>query len=247
MFKYYQMATKSKFLTAEWRKLIMANYDVDPSILEKFLPYKTVLDSFNGKCYVSLVGFRFQNTRILNLSVPFHTDFPEINLRFYVRFKEGNEWKRGVVFLKEIVPKPTISFVANLIYKEKYISLPVRHSEEFNEDSLKISYEWKFRNHWQKLSVKTSPNSIPLVPGSEEEFITEHFWGYSNINKHTTGEYEVAHPLWEIYPVTGFEINCNFKDLYGSEFAGLDTMEPQSVFLAEGSKIIVYKKKLISH
>jgi uncharacterized protein YqjF (DUF2071 family) len=241
------MAKKSKFLTAEWRKLIMANYVVDPSILEKLLPYKTVLDSFNGKCYVSLVGFMFQNTRILNLSVPFHTDFPEINLRFYVKFREDNEWKRGVVFVKEIVPKPAISFVANLIYKEKYISLPVRHSEEFNENSLKISYEWKFRNHWQKLSVNTLQHSVPLVTGSEEEFITEHFWGYSNINKYTSAEYEVAHPRWEIYPVKDFEIACNFKDLYGAEFSTLDAMKPQSVFLAEGSKITVYKKTLISH
>jgi hypothetical protein len=241
------MSRKSKFLTAEWRKLIMANYVVDPAILEKFLPYQTVLDSFDGKYYVSLVGFMFQNTRMLNLSIPFHTDFPEINLRFYVKYKDGDVWKRGVVFLKEIVPKPAISFVANLIYKEKYVSLPVRHSEEFDEDRLKISYEWKLCNQWNTLSVTTSPNPVPLIHGSEEEFITEHFWGYSRINSNTTGEYEVEHPRWEIYPVNGRDIKCNFKEVYGNEFAVLDSNEPRSVFLAEGSKISVYKKKLISH
>jgi hypothetical protein len=241
------MSRKSKFLTAEWRKLIMANYVVDPAILEKFLPYQTVLDSFDGKYYVSLVGFMFQNTRMLNLSIPFHTDFPEINLRFYVKYKDGDVWKRGVVFLKEIVPKPAISFVANLIYKEKYVSLPVRHSEEFDEDRLKLSYEWKLRNQWNTLSVTTSPNPVPLIQGSEEEFITEHFWGYSRINSNTTGEYEVEHPRWEIYPVNGWDIKCNFKEVYGNEFAVLDSNEPRSVFLAEGSKISVYKKKLISH
>jgi uncharacterized protein YqjF (DUF2071 family) len=241
------MSKKSKFLTAEWRKLIMANYEVDPSTLEKFLPYKTVLDSFNGKYYVSLVGFMFQKTRILNLSIPFHTDFPEINLRFYVKYQDGNEWKRGVVFVKEIVPKPAISFVANLIYKEKYISLPMRHSEEFDDNSLRINYEWKFRNQWNIISVDTAINPVSLVGGSEEEFITEHFWGYSIINSNTTGEYEVAHPRWEIYPVNRSEIKCNFRDLYGSEFAVLNSKEPQSVFLAEGSKISVYKKKLITH
>ncbi|MHA4842712.1 YqjF family protein [Flavitalea antarctica] len=240
------MIKKSKFLTAEWRKLIMANYAVDASVLQKFLPFKTVLDSFEGKHYVSLVGFMFQNTRMLNLSIPFHTDFPEINLRFYVKFKDGDTWKRGVVFLKEIVPKPAISFVANLIYKENYVSLPVRHSEEFNEDKLKVSYEWKFRNQWHKLAVNTSSLPVALVPGSQEEFITEHFWGYAKINGQSTGEYEVEHPRWEIYPVTDYNIRCNFKELYGAQFAGLDAMEPESVFLAEGSKISVYKKRLIT-
>ena len=44
-------------------------------------------------CYVSLVGFMFKNTRLLNIPIPFHTDFEEVNLRFYVKHFDGNEWK----------------------------------------------------------------------------------------------------------------------------------------------------------
>ena len=117
----------SKFLTAEWRKLAIANYSVDPKILKPYLPYKTELDLWNGKCYVSLVGFRFVNTKLKGISIPFHRHFEEVNLRFYVRFKDPTGWKRGVAFIKEIVPKPALTFIANTIYREKYITLPMKH------------------------------------------------------------------------------------------------------------------------
>lgn len=241
------MANKSRFLTAEWRKLIMANYEIDPARLKSFLPYKTELDSFEDKYYVSLVGFMFQNTKVLNLSIPFHTTFPEINLRFYVKYLDGSTWKRGVVFIKEIVPRPAISFVANLIYKEKYVNLPVRHSETIEDNILATGYEWKFKNEWNQLAVKAKTASTALVNGSQEEFITEHFWGYSKVNAQTTAEYEVAHPRWEIYPVIDSTIRCNFDELYGTSFTELKTQDPASVFLAEGSPVTVYKKRLITH
>src|SRR4051812_45506678 len=108
------------FLQAEWRKLAMANYAVDPAVLKRHLPYKTELHLWNDTCYVSLVGFRFVNTRLRGFRVPFHINFEEVNLRFYVRYKDGDQWKRGVVFMKEIVPKPALTFVANAFYKENY-------------------------------------------------------------------------------------------------------------------------------
>ncbi|HXO77685.1 MAG TPA: DUF2071 domain-containing protein, partial [Puia sp.] len=93
------MAT-TLFLTAEWRKLIMANYPVDPADLTSLLPVRTELDRWDGEVYVSLVGFQFREVRIRGLPIPFHTRFPEVNLRFYIRFKEGETWKRGVVFVR---------------------------------------------------------------------------------------------------------------------------------------------------
>ena len=108
------------FLTAQWRNLLMVNYEIDPVVLKKYVPCHTELDSFNGVHYVSLVGFLFKDTKVRGLSFPFHRTFEEVNLRFYVRYKEGHQWKRGVVFMKEIVPRRMITFVANTIYKEKY-------------------------------------------------------------------------------------------------------------------------------
>jgi uncharacterized protein YqjF (DUF2071 family) len=94
-----RMRQENIFLTAEWRKLIMANYKVDASLLEPYLPAKTEIDPWQNECYISLVGFMFTNVKLKGVAVPFHTSFPEINLRFYVRHKsENNDWKRGVVF-----------------------------------------------------------------------------------------------------------------------------------------------------
>src|SRR5580700_8862590 len=114
------------FLSAEWRDLVMLNYEVDGTLLTGFIPPGTVLDSFHGRTYVSLVGFQFLRTKLFGLlPVPFHTDFDEVNLRFYVRRKEGQEERRGVVFIAEIVPKRAIAQLARFAYGENYVSLPM--------------------------------------------------------------------------------------------------------------------------
>ena len=116
------------FLSAEWRDLVMVNYEVDAKLLNDYVPPGTVLDSFDGRTYVSLVGFQFRRTSLFGaLPVPFHRDFEEINLRFYVRHKEGNEDRRGVVFIAEIVPKWAIAKVARIVYGENYIRLSMKH------------------------------------------------------------------------------------------------------------------------
>ncbi len=79
------VVTPAPFLTAEWRHLAMLNYEIDPVILRPFVPSGTELDSWNGKTYVSIVGFLFLKTRVRGLAIPFHQNFEEINLRFYVR------------------------------------------------------------------------------------------------------------------------------------------------------------------
>jgi uncharacterized protein YqjF (DUF2071 family) len=238
---------QKEFLTAEWRKLIMANYIVDPSVLKEYLPAKTELDHFNNACYVSLVGFMFREVRVKGLKIPGHNNFPEVNLRFYVRHfdTENKEWKRGVVFISEIVPKPAISFIANTLYKENYSTLPMQHRWETTNDELLVSYSWKKKNHWNKLEVKAHHVPGPLIKDSEEEFITEHFWGYSVIAKDKTAEYHVTHPRWDIYKVKGYDIDCDFGALYGNNFSLLEKEKPVSVFLAEGSPITVFSKKVL--
>ncbi|MBO9201772.1 MULTISPECIES: YqjF family protein [Niastella] len=234
-----------KFLSAQWLRLIMANYVVDPHILKPFLPAKTELDTWNGRTYVSLVGFLFHDTRVMRIPVPFHTSFPEVNLRFYVRYKENDQYKRGVVFVKEIVPKPAITFVANSLFKERYVTLPMKTFMELTAEEQHIGYQWKFNNHWNKLEVKTGLKKFPLQAGSEEEFITEHFWGYSTLNEHMTGEYQVSHPSWDVFPVKQYNIDCDFGKLYGPSFSVLKEQAPVSVFLAEGSEINVYSKRVV--
>jgi uncharacterized protein len=228
----------SVFLKAEWRKLAMANYVVDPAVLAPFIPVGTELDYWNDKCYVSLVGFMFLNTKLKGIPVPFHTNFPEVNLRFYVRYSENGEWKRGVVFVKEIVPRPALTFVANTIYNENYETMPMKHSIDVSGQLLSVKYEWK-KVRWHFLEVTASTNPVVIMDGSEEEFITEHFWGYTKLNYKNSSEYQVEHPRWKVYPINKYKLDVDFGIVYGSQFDFLRAEAPRSVFLAEGSEIIV--------
>ena len=231
------------FIKAEWRKLAIANYAVDAALLKPYLPAKTELDVWKETIYVSLVGFMFVNTKVLGLKIPFHTNFEEANLRFYVRHKDGNEWKRGVVFIKEIVPRHAITFVANTLYKEHYQTLPMGHLWEVNDNTRLTRYKWKCNNQWQSFSVESEVNAQPIMEGSETEFITEHYWGYTKINPTKTFEYEVTHPKWEAYAVEKYAIDVDFGLTYGKEFELLNQLTPKSVMLAEGSLITVENKR----
>ncbi|NMH27837.1 YqjF family protein [Flavobacterium silvaticum] len=227
------------FLKAEWRKLLMANYIVEPSLLQKYLPVGTELDLWKGNCYVSVVGFLFLNTAIKGIKIPLHVNFEEVNLRFYVRHFDKGEWKRGVVFIKEIVPRPALTFVANSVYGEKYETLPMSHKWESSSDNLLVEYAWKKRGKWSSISANMNLNQLDIVQGSDEEFITEHFWGYTRINQKTTSEYQVEHPRWRVYEVKDYTVDIDFEQNYGSDFGFLKDEKPASVFLAEGSEIKV--------
>ena len=234
------------FLTAEWKKLIMANYVVNPAILKSYVPQGTELDSWEGKTFVSMVGFMFLKTKVLGIPIPFHRDFEEVNLRFYVRYNDDGEWKRGVVFIKEIVPKSAIAFVANTLYGENYQSLAMKNELSKEGNFQKVSYSWKFQNDWNFLKVKAETKTQKIVEGSEAEFITEHYWGYTSGKHQNTLEYQVEHPRWNIFPVNDFEMNCNVSELYGKPFEEFLTIEPHSIFMAEGSEIIVRKGRKLS-
>ncbi|MBC8047133.1 MAG: DUF2071 domain-containing protein [Fimbriimonadaceae bacterium] len=234
------------FLTAHWKNLIMANYACDKNILLPYLPANTELDLFNDTCYVSLVGFMFLNTKVMGIGFPFHRNFEEINLRFYVRYKENNVWKRGVVFIKEIVPKFMITTIANTFYNERYVTLKTRNATTTHQNNFSLSYQWKFKNTWNTLAVNAQNELTKIESGSEEEFITEHYWGYTAQKKNRTLEYAVEHPRWEMYPVIDYTISCDFEKLYGEEFLFLGNIQPISVILAKGSEVIVRKGKILS-
>lgn len=236
---------KSTFLSAEWNNLIMANYIIDPAILKPYIPAGTELDFYNGNVYVSLIGFMFENTRILGYKIPFHVNFEEVNLRFYVKCFEEGIWKRGAVFIKEIVPKLAISIVANTLYNEKYSTMRMKHFFDQNETEIHLGYSWKLKGKWNRLEATTALNAVAMTAGSEEEFIAEHYWGYAVYNSKTTFEYAVQHPSWKIHPVKNYLIECDFNGLYGQRFALLANELPASVFMAAGSEINILGKRNI--
>ncbi|MCA0236684.1 MAG: DUF2071 domain-containing protein [Bacteroidetes bacterium] len=236
----------SAFLTAQWRRLVMLNYAIEPERLLPFLPAHTELDIWNDTCYVSLVGFRFLDTRLKGIAIPFHRDFTEINLRFYVRRNDPQTgWKRGVVFISELVPLPAIAWVANTVYREHYGVRTMRH-QWFEEREMKqTEYAWRQHGRWHSFGVQTDPAPVVMKPGSEAEFITEHYWGYARRNATQTIEYQVEHPRWEVYPIRAWHGEVDFGAVYGPAFSDLNTKDPVSVFLAEGSEVVVRSRTVI--
>ena len=230
------------FLTAEWRNLVMLNYRIDPAILEPYVPDGTVLDSWNGNTYISMVGFMFMDTKVMGMTVPMHVNFEEINLRFYVRREVDGEVRRGVVFVKEIVPKQMIALVARVLYNENYVALPTRHQIELpggEDESGRVVYEWETKGRWNRLAatIKGTPFLAPM--DSEESFITEHYWGYARQRDGGTVEYQVEHPRWNVWNALNSEFDCEVSSLYGPEFQEALLGSPVSAFVADGSPIIV--------
>jgi uncharacterized protein YqjF (DUF2071 family) len=229
-------------LTAVWRHLAMLNFEVDPSLLERFLPAGTEPDGWNGKSFVSVVGFRFLNTRLRRWGIPFHRDFEDVNLRFYVRREVEEGWRHGVVFVKQIVPRRAIAVVARWIYNENFVALPMRHALTFLDDEATgAEYGWYFAGRWNRLSVSVAGKAARPEPGSEEEFIAERYWGYSAQRDGRCLEYRVEHPPWRIRRAREFELDCDVERLYGEPFVGCLTTRPSSAFLAEGSGVTVYQ------
>lgn len=226
-----------KFLTARWQDLIMANYEVDPSILADRVPAGTELDLQDGRCFVSLVGFMFLDTRVLGLLIPFHINFEEVNLRFYVKRVVDGEIRRAVCFVKEIVPRYAIATVARVLYGEPYECWEMDHvrSEE------KVAYSWSRNGRTDNLSVEMD-QSIGVPPaGSHGEFIIEHYWGYTKRSGGRVDEYKVEHPKWELFSVRNEVIDVDFCKTYGDQFGHLSGAKPYSILLAQGSEIAVYK------
>jgi uncharacterized protein YqjF (DUF2071 family) len=229
------------FLSAEWRDLAMLNYAIAPDILEPLVPAGTELDSWGGTTYVSVVGFRFVSTRVLGVGVPGHVNFDEVNLRFYVRRRDDGGWKRGVVFMRELVPRRAIAWLARAWYNEPYRALPMRNSIERSAEGapVRVRYEWKQAREWEGLSLTTHGAAASLVDGSEEEFITEHYWGYTRQRNGSTIEYRVEHPRWKVWQVRDATLSCDAASLYGQEFAQALSGAPHSAFLADGSPVFV--------
>jgi uncharacterized protein len=231
------------FLSAHWENLIMANYAVSPHLLIPYLPNGVKLDMFENKIYVSLVGFMFKKTRLFNVPIPFLGTFEEINLRFYVNKVEGNNIKRGVVFINETVPYKSVAWLANKLYKEHYIAIPTKSKIDITTPSKNIDYQWKINNVWNHLAVNAANENLQMREGSIEEFIFEHYYGYTKINNELSQEYKVNHPRWLVNRVTDYSVYCDFKSMYGEDFSFLRDKQPDSVILAQGSPVSVKWKR----
>lgn len=231
------MPSNNRFLTAEWNNLLMLNYEIDASLVEPFVPAGTELDTFEGKLYLSLVGFEFNRTRVLGFAIPFHQNFEEVNLRFYVRRFS----KRGVVFIRELVPKYAVAAAARFVFKENYSCVPMSH----RVGGGKAEYAWTLGLDRCVMKIETEGESFLPPEGSLSQFITEHYWGYTTQKGGRSLEYEVQHPPWRVWNAKQASFSGNAEGLYGAEIAQILKREPDSAFLAQGSSVTVFKSTSI--
>jgi len=238
------MKQARRFLTARWQNLAMLNYEIDPHVLLPRVPAGCELDTWQGRHFVSVVGFEFLDTKVMGFPVPWHRHFPEVNLRFYVRRKASDGWRRGVVFVKELVPRWAIAQVARSLYGEKYHSLPMRKTIDKptnagNDKPMSVRYQWRRANVWEGISATF--HGSPTVPHevSEEAFIAEHYWGYATQRDGRTVEYQVEHLRWGVWQANACELNCDVAALYGDGFVDALSHKPASAFVADGSAVAV--------
>ena len=230
----------------------MLNFAVDSEILSPHIPVGTELDFYNGETYVSIVGFLFYHTIVLGLPIPRHRNFEEVNLRFYVRKKSADTWRRGVVFIRELVPKIAIPVTARVFYGEPYLALPMRSEVEDKDGIVRAKYEWRRGKKWEHLAMSAHGDPQSFAAGSHEEFITEHYWGYTASPERTgraegeerrgTSEYRVERPRWKIWPADSFELEADVAALYGDKFVVPLSAKPVSAFIADGSYVEVQRR-----
>jgi uncharacterized protein YqjF (DUF2071 family) len=232
------------FLTANWRYLAMLNYVVDPHLIAPFVPTGTEIDFDYGETFLSVVGFLFLDTRLLGLPIPLHRDFEEVNLRFYVRKKSADTWHRGVVFIRELVPRRAIALVARTFYSENYVALPMKHEIEDLNGNVKVEYSWRRGRKWESLKINAAGDPEAIPAGSHAEFITEHYWGFTALRSGCS-EYRVEHPRWKIWNAIQSEFDADVATLYGEQFVETLTQPHRSAFIADGSAITVQKREIL--
>jgi uncharacterized protein YqjF (DUF2071 family) len=237
------------FLATRWQALAMINFEIEPRLLEPYVPRGTELDFFDGRTYISLVGFTYHDTRVLGWSIPWHRHFPEVNLRFYVRRVEGGEVRRAVVFIREIVPRPAVAAIARLCYSEAFVTAPMRHEwqgvhlagDQVEGESPRVRYGWRYRGQWLGIGVDCRGHAQPLIAGSQEAFIAEHYWGYSRHWNGGTLEYRVEHAPWRVWAGAEPLLEDAVADFYPAPFADVLRQPASSAFLADGSAVQVYR------
>jgi len=222
----------------------MLNHVVDPRLIAPLVPVGAEIDFDNGETFLSVVGFLFLDTRLLGLPIQLHRDFEEVNLRFYVRRKSADTWRRGVVFIRELVPRRAIALVARTFYGENYVAVPMKYEIEDLNGNLKVEYSWRRGQEWESLKMNASGEPEAIPAGSHAEFITEHYWGYTALHSGCS-EYRVEHPRWKIWNATQCEFDADGAALYGEQFLETLSQPPRSAFIADGSPITVQKRQIL--
>ena len=107
-------------------------------------------------------------------------------------------------------------------------------------DAGEVSYAWTYEAAEFEIGACVSGAATPLREGTEAEFITEHYWGYTRQRDGRTLEYQVEHPRWRVWTADASWFRGPAASLYGPDFGRVLSAEPRSAFVAVGSPIAVH-------
>lgn len=232
-----------KFLTARWSNLFLATYTVPPELLTKRLPPGLELDFWDSHCFVSLVAFDFLDTKVGGIPWPGFRNFPEINLRFYVR----HGGRRGVVFVREFVPQAFVAWMARLRYNEPYEATSMSSAVHDAPDRISVVHRLEYGGRLHTINATGSKPAVRPDASSIEHFFKEHEWGFGVSKSGRALAYRVEHPVWDIYPVADWSVDLDWAAVYGPEWATLQDAAPVSLILAAGSPVSVYSGAFLEH
>jgi hypothetical protein len=237
------MPFKRPWLTAEVRHLAILNYEVAAGLLSPYVPHCAEIDSWQGKCLVSIVAFLFRQPKVLGIPLPCCQEFEQANLRFYVRRRTKTVVRRGVVFIRELVPKHLVALIARYFFGENYVCLPMDHDVGFDEprskSHTKMEYRWYDHGRWHGIKIHADNNMALPEPGSQAAFSLERYWGYTLRSKGFCLEYRFEHPQWHVQQASA-ALTCDQENIFGSDFAASLFQKPSSAFITEGSKVSLF-------
>jgi uncharacterized protein YqjF (DUF2071 family) len=217
----------------------IVSYAVPPELLSRHVPHGLTLETRDGHAFVSLVAFDFDEVRVRGIPIPGYRSFPEVNLRYYVRC--GRD--RGVVFIREFVPKRMVAWIAKAVYNEPYEALRMTSDVHRVSEGLTVEHKFHAAGHTQKVTLTATRDPPQLPPeSSDDHFFKEHEWGFGVDRRGRLLRYRVAHPPWLTYRLAWHDVKVDWKRVYGAEWGVLKHAKPCSVVLAEGSPITVFDK-----
>jgi uncharacterized protein len=222
----------------------MLTYAVDPKSVIDLVPVGTTLDLWRGQALVSVIGFQFLDTKVLGAPIPFHQDFEEVNVRFYVRRGMNGQVRHGVVFIRELVPRPLVGGMARLLYREPYLVVPMRSIVNPGPPP-DVDYQWNSTGKWCTIAAVGDGAGAQAAAGSLEEFVTERHWGYNGEPGKDTLEYQVDHPRWRLWPTRSTRVDYVAEPLCGAELAP-QLRDPVSALIADGSAITIHWRNQIT-
>ena len=239
-----QSTAQKVLMTARFSEVVAVNFQIDPKVLAPRIPKGLELDFYKGETYVSLVAMMLRDVRVWGIPIHIATGFEELNMRFYVRRKDGDGYQRGACFIKDYVSSGAAAWILGSLFKADFHKIKMKHDNtgfaDDGESVPSVDYRWKVGDHWNRLRIKARSKVQKTGSDTKVGFILNHNNEYSS-RKGKTLEYRATHPTWTVWDAAQANFTCDVKTLFGQEFEKPLSKRPASVFVASGSDFTIYK------